>query len=1117
MLSLGLNSRFRRANCVYINKTAVLLFFFIVGSVLHSSAKTIKFNHSADSSSQPVSIQFYLKQAGFVTLVIETRNGVRVRNLVSDTWFRAGKNVIQWDGLDDIGRDPDAAHHGAYKIPAHFVLPGAYRVRGLIHSHIIPHYEFSVYRTGNPPWNTKDYTGGWLADHTPPQSALFVPANQSPTHQPAVFLGSYITESGDGLAWVDLDGRKLGGKRWIGGNWTGAPFLARDAGKNALPAINAYVASVFAIGKNRHQNELRITGLTNGKDKPVMVYELDTLNEKFDQSTELSGLAVNNNVAVVSLNKRNRLLFIDVLQNKIIDTLPINAPGGSAFDYKGRLLIVSGNEILRSDSVPTAKKIPVPKRFITIGLEAPYAITFDQEGNLYVSDRGNSNQVKVFNAAGKLIRVIGNPGLMKAGPYDPLHMNNPAGITIDSKDHLWVAEEDNFPKRVSIWTLDGKFINAFYGPGKYGGGGTLDSHDTTRFYYAEAKGAMEFKLDWQKKTFQLKSVYYRATPSDLSLGWREAAPELPLYRGKQRYFSNCHNSSPTNGTPTTFLFIEKNGIALPVAAAGNAKYWDVLKETRFIQRWPPEKKQRGIKPTDDAFFIWSDTNGDGQVQPDEVTIRSGIASGITLMPDFSFCVADLDGKAVRYAPVSFNNNGVPQYNIDNGEILVSGILPAVSTGGDQVLVADSGQTIVTLGIKPFDALSICGSKNGVPMWSYPDLWPGLHASHSAPLPAQNGELIGTTRLLGGLFHVRGSDAGPCWAINGNLGNVYLFTSDGLFITTLFTDMRRGNIWPLTTAEPGLRIDSISLGPENFWPTITQASNGSIYMVDGARSSIISFNGMESIRRLPDLNITITEKDLINAHNYLVKMEAGRQETINKDTLNVAMRLSPPKVDGKLDNWTWADWADIDRSGVKAYFNSTSKPYNVTGALAIAAGNLYVGYRTDISKLQNSGELPNAPFLTGDALDLMIGTDPLAKPGRQTPVAGDIRVVVTLINNKPLAVLYKAVVKGTKTNTGIPFSSPTRIISFDQVDDISSKVQFAYDKGNYELAIPLSVLGLNPKNGMLINGDIGILRGIPGTTYSRSYWSDKSAGNTADVPSEAELLPQLWGTWKFIAQ
>lgn len=174
-----------------------------------------------------------------------------------------------------------------------------------------------------------------------------------------------------------------------------------------------------------------------------------------------------------------------------------------AFDAKGQLLALTGKKLVRFNDIRNPDKLELPKTIIA-KLDAPIAVALDVKGNLYISDRGTSHQVKVYNAEGKFIRTIGHPGVPKAGTYDPLHMNNPAGLTVDSRQQLWVTEEDYLPKRVSVCTLEGKLINAFYGSGKYGGGGTLDPEDKTRFYYSdEGRGAMEFKLDWEKATSQV--------------------------------------------------------------------------------------------------------------------------------------------------------------------------------------------------------------------------------------------------------------------------------------------------------------------------------------------------------------------------------------------------------------------------------------------------------------------------------------------------------------------------------------------------------------------------------------------------------------------------------------
>ncbi len=67
---------------------------------------------------------------------------------------------------------------------------------------------------------------------------------------------------------------------------------------------------------------------------------------------------------------------------------------------------------------------------------------------------------------------------------------------------------------------------------------------------------------------------------------------------------------------------------------------------------------------------------------------------------------------------------------------------------------------------------------------------------------------------------------------------------------------------------------------------------------------------------------------------------------------------------------------------------------------------------------------------------------------------------------------------------------------------------------YEISIPLTALGLTAAEGQSIKGDIGILRGNGFQTLQRVYWNNKATGITADVPSEAELTPALWGKWVF---
>jgi len=1093
----------------------------------------------AQSTHPPIPIRFNLPQEGFVTLVIDDANGSRIRNLIAETKFPSGQNTAWWDGMDDLGRDPEAYRHGVYRIPEQFVQPGTYRARGLWRKQIDLRYEFSIYNAGQPAWEIADGTGAWLANHTPPCAALFVPAARAPGGKPLVFLGSYVSEGGHGLAWVDLEGRKQGGVGWVGGNWTGAQFLARDDGPDAVTNHFAYAAASWSSEDDPNRakekrGEVRLTALTKDGNTPVLKYHYDPPGPPERKPAgesawggHLGGVAVRDGLIVFSLTKLNQLVFVDARAKKAIGTAELPNPRGLAFGIGQRKLFyaLSGRKLLRFDMdhwTPTPDKIvlPAPDEVISDTAESnaegklqdPRQLTLDATDNIYVSDCGDRHQVRVFSGSGRFKRAIGTSGIPKAGPYDPLHMNNPDGLTIDSLNRLWVTENDFQPKRVSIWTLDGKLVRSFYGPSEYGGGGKLDPQNKTKFYYH----GMEFQLDWEKGIDRLVNIYHRPAVGELELpdGYGSTGtPEQPHYVHGRKYYSQDHNSNPTGGPGVAVLWQEVDGITRPVAALGRAQDWKVLKADAFKPLWPDGVNFQSKDRQNTALFSWSDLNADGTVQTNEVQMLAAIVGSITVTPDLSFVASRVGANAMRFAPQRFTGFGAPIYDLAKGDILASGVQNPVSSGGDQALWHETGWTILTTPSAPFSPYGVAGVFKGKTRWSYPSLWPGLHASHDSPPPSFPGILIGTTRLLGDFVTPHSGDAGPLWCINGNQGNMYLFTADGLFVTELFKDVRRGPTWSMPIAQRGMLLNDLTLHDENFWPSISQTKDGLVYLIDGGRSSIVRVEGLETIRRLPDTTIVVSAEDLANARLCFFQSESERQKSQGSGVMKVQLRKTAPILDGSLDDWSEAQWVDIDKSGVAAYFDSSSKPYDVQGAVAVAGDRLYAAFRTgDANLLRNTGEMSNALFKTGGALDLMIGTDASADEKRAGPTVGDSRLLVTQVKGKIAARLYRAVVPGTKEP--IPFSSPWRTITLDSVEDVGDQVRMAGANGNFEISIPLATVGLKPRDGHPIKGDVGILRGNGFQTLQRVYWANKASGITADVPSEAELTPLLWGRWNF---
>jgi hypothetical protein len=1083
----------------------------------------------------PIPIKFTTPDDGEVTLVIEDASGKRIRNLVSQTPFPKGENTVWWDGTDDLTRDPAASDHGIYYIPPEIVSPGTYTVRGIWHKPLDLRYEFTVYSPGDPPWPTADTSGGWMTNHTPASCAVLIPADRTPTGQPLVAIGAAVSEGGSALSWVDLNGKKVGGRGWIGGVWTGASYLAADYGPEADPNTAVYVGSTFEGNKKYGIDgkiEIRLTKLSKNLqsgDKPVVTDKIlidsppapppGSENKKavVRASDYLGGMAVRNGLLVFSEPVLNKLVFVNATAGAIIGDTGVSDPRGVAFDNDGRLLVLTTQSLLRYPAGVSVSNFPDnPERLVT-NLEDPRGITVDSSGKIYVSDQGTSHQVKMYSPEGKPLAVFGKPGIPKAGIYDPLHMNNPKGLTVDTNGRLWVTEDDFLPKRVSVWNADGTLWKAYYGPSRYGGGGIMDSKAKGAFLY----DGMEFKLDWDKGDYQLTRVYYRPTDSDLQLAFRDGPPEAPVYFNGKRYITDTYNSNPISGQVTNFIFLDKGdgGAVVPVAAAGVANDWPVLKTDAFKSLWPKGLDPQGDRGKNAAFFIWSDLNGDGQVQPDEVKIIAGSSGGVTVGDDGSFLISRLGPdathlQATRFKPVRFTDLGAPVYDIASPEALAPAQPPG-GDGGDQLLTGTDGWLVMTTPPPPFSKLGLGGAKDGKPAWSYPSLWPGLHPSHNAPAADQPGELTGTTRLLGGLVTPKGSESGPLFFINCNMGDLYAFTQDGLFVAQLFQDIRVGPLWEMPTAVRNMLVNGLSLHDENFFPSVAQTSEGQVYLNSGGMN-IVRVDNLDTIRNIAPNQIQVTADELKQAQDYVVAREAARQAAQGSGVLAVPILATAPTVDGNLDAWNDAQWAAIDHRGVGAWFNSPTKPYDVNGAIAVSGDKLFATWKTaDPRLLVNAGDVPNALFKSGGALDLMIGADPTAKPDRPAAVPGDERLLVSQVAGKTRALLYRPVVPGTADKDKVPFNAPWHGITLDRVDDVSDQVTLAADKnGDYEISVPLAVLGLKPQAGMRIKGDIGILRGDGKQTNQRIYWANKATAIVSDVPTEAELTPKLWGLWEF---
>ena len=1162
---------------------------------------------SAPSKPGLIPIHFVLKEPGNVTLVIDNSRGQRVRNLISDTPFSAGPHTVWWNGKNDLGRDTQAAAHYSYHVPGTLVAPGTYTVRGLVHSPLKVPYEFNTYTHGDPPWQTTSGNSSWLADHSPPHAVCFVPAGRVPLRSgevfspPEVLVGSWVSEnSKGGLAWLNLRGKKLFGVRWIGGNWTSAPFLAAETGRRPIDGTYGFVGAYAPFGWSirRTQVELRLTALTSRGEEPVL-----TAPYKFPTSVApsgavsgrmLSGIAARNGILAASLTALNRVLIINARRHQVLGYVPLRQPRGLVFDPAGQLLVLSGHTLVRLNRLAKnfhGRSIVPQKILIPKGLENPQGITLDRQGNIYISDWGNSQQVKVFSRAGKFLRAIGDPGRPRAGIYNPRHMNHPEGIAIDSLNHLWVAEDDFRPKRVSVWSLHGKLLHAFYGPTQYGGGGMLDPRNRNRFYY----DGMKFDLNWKKGLSNLVAVTGRpGKDRPVFMGGQTAGltrrppiwarhvhgrnyPETVYYADGRKYITNGFQCNAIGAAPAATVFLlKKDGLSQPVAMMGQAAFWPFLRHLLSTKNHVP--RPRGTKAwlarlpkgansasglnLSDLLFLWVNRHGSGVPRPDDVSFRyfpnpniyAAMVSGVTVEPNLSFVVSNVGGQAMRYAPQGFSSSGVPLYSLKHGTVLATHVQNPAVDGGGQTLAAPDGWVVMTTPPQPYSRSSVGGVKDGQPMWSYPSLWSGLGASERrAPIPDHHGELIGTTRLLGPFIK---SSVGPVWGLNGNMGQVYLFTANGLFVSSLFRDYRVVNAqplifegWPFPAARRGMDVSSGSLGCEDFWVTMSQVPGGAVYL-QGQEGSLMRLHGLSTLHRLPNLSLAVSRQQLVECSRYLFARARRRQQQLQPHTagLTVPILKSAPLMSGQCAGfWQSAAWVVIDRRQSSLYGWASHRTISTKAAVAVTHTRLYAAFKTDTSNLaDNAGTSWQHIFSTGGGLDLMIDPNAGVHANWAKVIAGDERLVVAMVKGKVLAVLFRQVGSKVHPHLGFTYTSPAGSVHFAMVKNVSRWVRLVQGprqfKGGmvlpdafYVLSIPLKVLKLNPRPGTVIKADIGILfgngcrllgraghtvttflvapHGKQWQTPQRVYWNNK-APLMATIPDQARLLPQFWGNWKF---
>jgi hypothetical protein len=777
---------------------------------------------------------------------------------------------------------------------------------------------------------------------------------------------------------------------------------------------------------------------------------------------------------------------------EIVRHLPLAQPGHLAVDKAGTLFAVSAGQVVTVPLDGGASRVVVPKA----ALGQPSALTFDADGLLYVGDCG-TKVVKVFNpATGALVRTLFTPGGQKVGAWDPARLDAPTGLAIDSAGKLWVVDNSYQPKRVMRCTRDGKPEKWFLGPTAYGGGGAMDPGDRSIIMYQ----GMKFRLDWTTRQWALESLLAR--PGQTTAG---SVPERAVYLKGKRYLVGDAGGGGWGTTSVPMVYVERNGVAVPLACAGNLGAWGEA-TSRPELRAAFSSLQRF-----NYAFCWNDDNGDGLPQRAEVQLAPEVRTERDprlLQPAyFRSQVGEdlsLNFAGARLRPVEIRPDGRPVYAIAKLEVV-----PLLT--GESLTVADGRAYVMSAGF-PGNGLLAPDGKSA--LWSYPDHNIGVHGTHGKGVgwDREPGKVVGSLTTVG--HFTAGKE--ELFATNGNRGDWFVFTADGLLAGSLFGgpigQPRRW--WTMPEWAAGKTdLTGLNVGEEHFSGFVCTANDGKVYAIAGHNhNSIVRVDGFEAMQRVGGA-VTVTAADLRAAQEWDLRRAASERRRQAPKVAKLLYLDNGVGVDGSLDDWdnslflTIADHYD---------YPNAKTVVDAEAALSYHNAKLFIAARaTDSSQLQNSAEELTTLFKNGDALDISLGLDPAADPKRSGPVAGDLRLLITRVKGAPVAVLYRYGPGGEKP---VHFTSPVANTVIDVVrvlgkDECEIELVIGERGWTLEAAIPWKALGVEaPPLGARLRGDVGLLESDENgmRTVGRHYWSGTAQTILSDLAAEARLSPSLWG-------
>jgi hypothetical protein len=1057
-------------------------------------------------ASTGVPITVLVPRPSKVSVNIFDADGSVLREIIGGEAHAAGPLTVRWDGKDQWGTP---------------MAPGPYRWGAYFSNGVSPQFMGGFGKTSETYHETADGRGGWGADHSDP---IDVAADAGGMY----FLWP-VAEAGRNIVKTDYAGKIL---------WRKTPFVG--GGFGPLYAVASNGRHVFlSFGESKPQllrlnpvtGQLLTWGVEPGASSLAPISESEAVEAPPHSSPLASGatfgqhasakqpetvaLAASDSEVYAPVYSQNKIQVLDAATGKPLRELSCPGPRGVALSAGGDLYAVSYVAGKTPQVLAFAQGRGEARVVISGGLAAPWDLSLDARGRLFVSDGGESQQVKVFELTlrgAKLARSLGRAGGRPwAGAYKADAFRNPAGVAVDARGGLLVAESA-IPKVMSRWdarTL--RPLRHWFGAPTYWTATWPEPDDPWTAYYQLNGGFARATIPGPGRNGDRPSAYWNLPAAGLpgAGNFEEAIHTVLIGSNKKKYLAGA---------------VSPNGIAL---VQGDR----VLPVARF-RVWNQGHKENTRQKN--YAEVWQDRNGDHREQPAEVSILDTVEGkplvpladwfvhSSLFTPSGDFYIQTAANKILLIPSEGFDRNGAPRWNLGRARYVAAPIFPAF---GDSMYVGPRGQSGIRVDSKS-NIYTVLSAKA-------PAVTPELRARMEKEFPGLPQSKWGAyatpelaERMMEGMGHTgesnivkfvkfdrngrmlwtagRKATAGArpgemyhVWALAGLIGDEYIAVASEWGPFTLYT-------------HDGFYVDSFMNDPGQNPPPGPYTFGG-----ETGAGRVQYFPGRDEVWAY---SVGMAYR-LQNFKNGKVQGEGRLQGTVSLDRVyesettiaqNAPLQIIPLNGDPMKEPSAW-------QNAPTSTLRRENRPL-ATAQLGYDALNLYGRIHVaDATPLENSADGLNLAFKGGDTAGIVLG----CAPAHAEPQAGDVRIMAARVNGQPRLVAMKAVTAREKRPEEY-FTPSAGRVRFEWVGEVpGGQVLLVPDVGNAgytaTFSVPRAFLEFDLAPGTALVGDVEVRlsgqgqRGLQAT--SRNYLFTPQTGPTSmtdDVPTEARLYPQGWG-------